>query len=164
MYNLVGFQTRLKRGEQERIFRMIPGLAKADFLRFGQMHRNTYINSPKLLNADLTLKSDPRLLFAGQITGVEGYVESIAAGLVAGINAARLLRDEETLVFPADTAIGALLRYISTDMGVPLQPMNINFGLLPPLGKKIRNKQEKNQLIAERALVSLAEFRNLFRF
>ena len=155
MYNLVGFQTRLTRGEQQRVFRLIPGLQKAEFLRFGAMHRNIYIDSPRLLSADLHLKKEPRILFAGQITGVEGYVESAAAGLVAGINAARMLKGEEPFIFPAQTALGGLLRYISTDTGKDFVPMNINFGLLPPLGKRLRDKQQKNLALAERALAAL---------
>lgn len=156
MYNLVGFQTRLTQPEQRRVFRLIPGLAQAEFLRYGAMHRNTYIDSPRLLSADQRLKAEQRILFAGQITGVEGYVESAASGLAAGINAARGLTGQAPLVFPAETAIGALLRYISSDAGGEFQPMNVNFGLLPPLEKRIRNKQEKNQQLAERALAALA--------
>jgi methylenetetrahydrofolate--tRNA-(uracil-5-)-methyltransferase len=152
MYNLVGFQTRLKRGEQQRVFRLIPGLEQAEFLRFGAMHRNTYIDSPRLLSADLRLKKEQRIFFAGQITGVEGYVESAAAGLAAGINAARVLNGQETLIFPAETALGSLLKYISTDTGAEFAPMNINFGLLPPLGRRLHNKQQKNLALAERAL------------
>lgn len=154
MYNLVGFQTRLRRGEQQRVFRMIPGLENAEFLRFGQMHRNTYLNSPHLLGADLRLRTQPRIFLAGQITGVEGYVESMAGGWLAGQNAARALQSRASLELPDVTACGALMRYISTDMGVPLQPMNINFGLLPPLQRRIRNKQEKNLALAERALTA----------
>ena len=155
MYNLVGFQTRLKRGEQQRVFRMIPGLQQAEFLRFGAMHRNTYIDAPRLLSADLRLKKEPRIFFAGQITGVEGYVESAAAGLMAGLNAARVLTGQKALVLPAKTALGGLLRYISTDTGTEFAPMNINFGLLPPLDRYLRNKQQKNLALAERALEAL---------
>ncbi len=157
MYNLVGFQTRLKWPEQQRIFRLIPGLAQGEFLRFGVMHRNTYLQSPKLLSATLSLKREERILFAGQITGVEGYIESAAAGLAAGINAARLAHDKTPLVWPFDTALGGLLRYITTP-ATNFQPMNVTFGLLPPLEKRIRDKREKNLLISERALAALAAF------
>ena len=159
MYNMVGFQTRLTRAAQEHVFRLIPGLENAEFLRYGAMHRNTYINSPRLLGADLHLKSQPRILFAGQITGIEGYVESAASGLAAGINAARLLSGQSPIIFPPHTAIGSLLRYISSGTGHDFQPMNINFGLLPPLDRHIRNKQEKNLALAERALAELEQWK-----
>jgi methylenetetrahydrofolate--tRNA-(uracil-5-)-methyltransferase len=151
MYNMDGFQTRLRRGEQERVFRLIPALEHAEFLRYGQMHRNTYINSPRLLNADLTLKKRGDLLFAGQITGVEGYVESAACGLAAGINAARIAKEEETVIFPNETAIGSLMRYITTPNN-NFQPMNITFGLMPPLAERVRDKKMKNEMIAKRAI------------
>ncbi len=157
MYNMVGFQTRLKRPEQERVFRLITGLEKAEFLRFGQMHRNTYINSPRLLYNTLQLKQRLDLLFAGQITGVEGYIESAACGLAAGINGALLAQGKEPLVFPPMTALGGLLRYITTVTG-NFQPMNVNFGLLPPLDKKIRDKRQRNLQIAERSLEELKNF------
>lgn len=157
MYNMVGFQTRLRRGEQERVFRFIPGLENAEFLRFGMMHRNTYLDSPRLLGPDLRFLARPQLFFAGQITGVEGYVESAACGLAAGINAARLVLGQETLVFPTKTALGSLLRYISTP-SANFSPMNITFGLMPPLEKRIRNKKEKNGLLAQRALEVLKNF------
>lgn len=159
LYNIVGFQTHLKWPEQQRVFRMIPGLENAEFVRLGVMHRNTYIHSPKVLDATLQLKDRPRLFFAGQITGVEGYVESAASGLVAGINAARLVRGQEPLVFPEDTAHGALCHYITHAEGKNFQPMNVNFGLLPPLGQKIRDKKVKNKMIADRALESLEKFK-----
>lgn len=159
LYNIVGFQTHLKWPEQQRVFRMIPGLENAEFVRLGVMHRNTYIHSPKVLEQTLQLKSRPRLFFAGQITGVEGYVESAASGLVAGINAARLVRGEQPLIFPEDTAHGALCHYITHAEGKNFQPMNINFGLLPPLGQKIRDKKVKNKMIADRALESLEKFK-----
>ncbi|MBR0324807.1 MAG: FADH(2)-oxidizing methylenetetrahydrofolate--tRNA-(uracil(54)-C(5))-methyltransferase TrmFO, partial [Selenomonadales bacterium] len=152
LYNIVGFQTHLKWPEQQRVFRMIPGLENAEFVRLGVMHRNTYIHSPKVLCETLQLKGRPRLFFAGQITGVEGYVESAASGLMAGINAARLARGEEPLIFPEDTAHGALSHYITHAEGKNFQPMNVNFGLLPPLGQKIRDKKVKNKMIADRAL------------
>ena len=159
LYNIVGFQTHLKWPEQQRVFRMIPGLENAEFVRLGVMHRNTYIHSPKLLSETLQLKARPRIFFAGQITGVEGYVESAASGLVAGINAGRLARGKEPLIFPEDTAHGALCHYITHAEGKNFQPMNVNFGLLPPLGQKIRDKKVKNKMIADRALESLEKFK-----
>ena len=159
LYNIVGFQTHLKWPEQQRVFRMIPGLENAEFVRLGVMHRNTYIHSPKLLRETLQLKACPRIFFAGQITGVEGYVESAASGLVAGINAGRLARGKEPLIFPEDTAHGALCHYITHAEGKNFQPMNVNFGLLPPLGQKIRDKKVKNKMIADRALESLEKFK-----
>ncbi|MFD2171369.1 FADH(2)-oxidizing methylenetetrahydrofolate--tRNA-(uracil(54)-C(5))-methyltransferase TrmFO [Tumebacillus lipolyticus] len=158
LYNMVGFQTHLKWGEQSRIFQMIPGLENAEIVRYGVMHRNTYINSPNFLQQTYQTKQRNSLFFAGQITGVEGYVESAAAGLIAGINACRLLDGQEPLVFPRDTAIGSLAYYITHTSAKNFQPMNATFGLLPPLAKKIRNKQEKNQMIADRALESLQAF------
>lgn len=158
LYNLVGFQTNLKWGEQERVFRLIPGLEKAEFVRYGQMHRNTFINSPKLLLPTLQFKHRPDLFFAGQITGSEGYVGSTATGLVAGLNMARLLRGEEPLVFPPTTMIGALCRYITDPRLKEFQPMKANFGLLPPLERKIRKKQSRYQAYSERALRDLEDF------
>ena len=158
-YNIVGFQTHLKWPEQQRVFRMIPGLENAEFVRLGVMHRNTYIHSPKVLEQTLQLKSRPRLFFAGQITGVEGYVESAASGLMAGINAARLACGKQPFIFPEDTAHGALCHYITHAEGKNFQPMNVNFGLLPPLGQKIRDKKVKNKMIADRALDSLEKFK-----
>lgn len=154
LYNLVGFQTHLKWGEQKRIFRMIPGMESAEFARFGVMHRNSYINSPKLLQATLQTKKRPTLFFAGQITGVEGYVESAAAGLLAGRNAARLLHGKMLWKPPATTAIGSLMQYISTDNKDNFQPMNVNFGLIAPLAKRVP-KKEKNMALANRALEAL---------
>ena len=154
LYNLVGFQTHLKWGEQKRIFRMIPGMENAEFARFGVMHRNSYINSPKLLQATLQTKKRPTLFFAGQITGVEGYVESAAAGLLAGRNAARLLHCKTLWEPPATTAIGRLMQYISTDNKDNFQPMNVNFGLIDPLAKRVP-KKEKNMALANRALEAL---------
>jgi methylenetetrahydrofolate--tRNA-(uracil-5-)-methyltransferase len=155
---MVGFQTHLKWPEQERVFRMIPGLARAEFVRFGVMHRNTYLNSPRILAPTMAMRTEPALFFAGQITGVEGYVESAAAGLMAGVNAARLAKGEEPVVFPPATAHGALARYITTADPANFQPMNVNFGLLPPLAAWIRDKKEKNRAIAARALAALREF------
>ncbi|MDB5083744.1 MAG: trmFO [Bacilli bacterium] len=158
LYNIVGFQTHLKWGEQASVFRMIPGLAQAEIVRYGVMHRNTYINSPRSLQPTYQLKSTERIFFAGQITGVEGYVESAAAGLAAGINAARVSCGQEPVVFPADTAIGSLARYITKADPNHFQPMNATFGLLPELEYRMRDKREKNERISARALESLQEF------
>ncbi|MBJ6751307.1 methylenetetrahydrofolate--tRNA-(uracil(54)-C(5))-methyltransferase (FADH(2)-oxidizing) TrmFO [Geomonas anaerohicana] len=154
MFNLVGFQTKLTWPEQKRIFRMIPGLEQAQFLRLGSMHRNTFINAPELLAATCQLKSDPRILFAGQITGVEGYVESASSGFVAGVNAARMAKGEELVVPPAETAIGALARHITNTEAAHFQPMNVNYGLFPPLIGRIK-KKEKRGLLAQRGLEAL---------
>lgn len=158
LYNMVGFQTHLKWPEQKRVFQIIPGLANAEFVRYGVMHRNTYINSPSLLKPTLQLQANPDILFAGQITGVEGYIESAAAGAVAGINAARLARGKAAVEFPIETAHGALCAYITNTGTKNFQPMNINFGLLPPLGHKIKDKKLKNRSISERALLNLQKF------
>jgi methylenetetrahydrofolate--tRNA-(uracil-5-)-methyltransferase len=152
MWNLVGFQTRLKVPEQVRVFRMIPGLGAAEFLRFGSIHRNAYINSPRALTAHLSAKDDPRLLFAGQLTGVEGYTESAATGILAGINLARLLGGEAPVVPPPTTMLGALCRYVHTADPEHFQPMNANFGLLEPLERAVKDKQKKRELLVERAL------------
>ncbi|MEC9488365.1 MAG: methylenetetrahydrofolate--tRNA-(uracil(54)-C(5))-methyltransferase (FADH(2)-oxidizing) TrmFO [Halanaerobium sp.] len=152
LFNLVGFQTRLKWGEQKRVFQMIPGMEEAEFVRYGVMHRNTFINSPRLLDAAYKYRKEQGLFFAGQITGVEGYVESASSGLVSGINAARLLQGKEPVIFPAETAIGALARYISAKDGGDFQPMNVNFGIIPPLAERIRNKRERKMAYSERAL------------
>ena len=159
LYNIVGFQTHLKWPEQERVFRLIPGLEKAEFVRLGVMHRNTFINSPKVLRPTMQMSENPNIFFAGQITGVEGYVESAASGLVAGINAGRLLAGLDMVVFPGDTAHGALCQYITNADTKHFQPMNINFGILPPLEQRIKDKKVKNGLIAQRALESLEKFR-----
>lgn len=158
LYNMVGFQTHLKWGEQSRVFRMIPGLENAEFARFGVMHRNTYINSPKVLEPTYQFKKRDTLFFAGQITGVEGYVESAASGLIAGVNAGRLARGLQPLVFPRETAIGSLAYYITHASPDNFQPMNATFGLLPPLAAKIRDKRLKNEKISERALDVLSGF------
>lgn len=152
MYNIVGFQTHLKFGEQKRVFGMIPGLENAEFLRYGVMHRNTYINSPGLLDSTYRLKTDKNVFFAGQITGVEGYVESAASGLVAGVNAAAAAVGGAPVVFDPKTAHGALARYISDESVTNFQPMNINFGLLPPLEERIKVKKERYEKISRRAL------------
>jgi len=154
LYSLVGFQTRLAYPEQERIFRMIPGLAHAEFVRLGSVHRNTFIHSPSLLHPDLSLRSDPRLFFAGQITGVEGYLESAAAGIIAGINAGRRALGREPLVLPATTLIGALVRYVTTQREGPFSPMAANFGILEPLAGPGPKHQRKPKLV-ERSLAHL---------
>jgi methylenetetrahydrofolate--tRNA-(uracil-5-)-methyltransferase len=158
LFNIVGFQTHLKWGEQKRVFRMIPGLENAEFVRYGVMHRNTYINSPTALRPTYQAKKSERLFFAGQITGVEGYVESAAAGLVAGINAGRLARGLEPVVLPPTTAIGSLAHYITHAAKDNFQPMNATFGLMPPLPERIRDKRERAHKMAERALNDLASF------
>ncbi|UOF89348.1 methylenetetrahydrofolate--tRNA-(uracil(54)-C(5))-methyltransferase (FADH(2)-oxidizing) TrmFO [Fodinisporobacter ferrooxydans] len=158
LYNIVGFQTHLKWGDQARVFRMIPGLEQAEFARYGVMHRNTYINSPKVLQQTYQLKAQPNIFFAGQITGVEGYVESAAAGLIAGLNAARLYYGQDVLTFPRDTSIGSLAYYITHASVDSFQPMNATFGLLPPLSERIRDKKQKNERIAKNALDSLQQF------
>ena len=158
MWNLVGFQTRLKIPDQQRVFRTIPGLERAEFLRFGSIHRNAYINSPRALSAHLAAKDDPTLLFAGQLTGVEGYTESAATGILAGINLARLLRGAEPLVPPPTTMLGALYRYVHTADPEHFQPMNANFGLLEPLESPVKDKQRKRELLVERALRDMDVF------
>ncbi|MCA1294234.1 methylenetetrahydrofolate--tRNA-(uracil(54)-C(5))-methyltransferase (FADH(2)-oxidizing) TrmFO [Paenibacillus sp. alder61] len=158
LYNLVGFQTHLKWGEQKRVFSMIPGLENAEFVRYGVMHRNTFINSPKLLQPTYQLKERPTLFFAGQMTGVEGYVESAASGLIAGINAAQAYAGREGIVFPEDTTLGSMARYITTADFKHFQPMNANFGLFPKLDTRHRKKAEKNEALARRALDSLRAF------
>ncbi|RCX21318.1 methylenetetrahydrofolate--tRNA-(uracil-5-)-methyltransferase [Fontibacillus phaseoli] len=158
LYNLVGFQTHLKWGEQKRVFSMIPGLEQAEFVRYGVMHRNTFINSPKLMQPTYQLKKRPTLFFAGQMTGVEGYVESAASGLIAGINASLTFADQEGIVFPEDTTLGSMARYITTADFEHFQPMNANFGLFPKLDTRYRKKAEKNEALARRALDSLRSF------
>lgn len=158
LYNLVGFQTRLKQPEQRRVFRMIPGLEKAEFARYGMMHRNTFINGPRFLDNTYMVRQNPGLFFAGQITGVEGYVESAASGLAAGLSAAAWRRDLAPPHFPPETACGALARFISTPSAAEFQPMNINFGLFPPLEGKVPSKMRKEHL-ARRALEMLESFK-----
>ncbi|WP_434751695.1 FADH(2)-oxidizing methylenetetrahydrofolate--tRNA-(uracil(54)-C(5))-methyltransferase TrmFO [Paenibacillus amylolyticus] len=158
LYNLVGFQTHLKWGEQKRVFSLIPGLENAEFVRYGVMHRNTFINSPKLLRPTYQFKERPNLFFAGQMTGVEGYVESAASGLIAGINAAKAALGQELVVLPVETTLGSMAQYITTADFKHFQPMNANFGLLPKLETKIRNKKEKNEALANRALDGVARF------
>ncbi len=153
MFNLVGFQTHLTFGEQKRVFGMIPGLEQAQFLRYGVMHRNTYLDSPRLLHPTYALRTRPTLFFAGQMTGVEGYVESASSGLVAGLNASRLLEGKAPLIFPRETAIGALAAYISDPGVTKFQPMNVNFGLMPLLGHKVKGgKAARNEALSARSL------------
>jgi len=159
LYNIVGFQTHLKWPEQKRVFGLIPGLDTAEFVRYGVMHRNTFINSPQVLLPTMQSKTNPMLFFAGQMTGVEGYVESAASGLVAGLNACRLMQDKPAVAFPQETAHGALCHYITSADMKRFQPMNVNFGLLPELGERIKDKKLKKQAISERALQSIAVFK-----
>lgn len=158
LYNIVGFQTHLTFGEQKRVFSMIPGLENAEFVRYGVMHRNTYIHSPGLMTPFYSMKENRDLYFAGQMTGVEGYVESAASGLVAGLNLARRLLGKEEIVFPKETALGALAQYISDETVANFQPMNINFGIITSLDRRIKNKQERYTAISERALGVLEEY------
>ena len=158
LYNIVGFQTHLKWPEQKRVFGLIPGLENAEFVRYGVMHRNTFINSPELLRPTLQFRGQDDLLFAGQMTGVEGYIESAASGLVAGINAAYLAKGEAPVIFPPETAHGSMCHYITSAVAKHFQPMNANFGLMPPLNERIRDKKLKKQKIAQRALEFLEKF------
>jgi methylenetetrahydrofolate--tRNA-(uracil-5-)-methyltransferase len=160
MWNMVGFQTRLRIAEQQRVFRMIPGLANAEFLRYGQIHRNAYLNAPACLTSHLSLRDDQMVLFAGQLTGVEGYTESTATGIIAGINMVRLLRGETPSVPPPTTMIGALYRYLRDADPRHFQPMNANFGLVDPWPVDIRDKRRKKELMAERALADIAAWRD----
>lgn len=157
LYNLVGFQTNLKFGEQKRVFGMIPGLENAEFMRYGVMHRNTFLDSPRVLCADFSVRTRPQLFFAGQMTGVEGYMESAASGIMAGMNAVRRLRGQETLVLPETTMTGALSRYIAGYEGKDFQPMGANFGILPPLPQHIRDKRERYAELSNRALCDLGK-------
>ena len=165
LYNIVGFQTHLKWPEQKRVFGMIPGLEHAEFLRYGVMHRNTFINSPKHMLPTLELKGEQNLLFAGQMTGVEGYIESASSGLIAGVNAARIADGKEPLVFPKETCHGALCNYITTSEAKHFQPMNVNFGILPDIpmiderGKRIKDKKLKKARLAQRALEAIDAFK-----
>ena len=156
LYNLVGFQTNLKFGEQKRVFGMIPGLSHAEFVRYGVMHRNTFLDSPKVLDADFSFRSRKNLLFAGQITGVEGYMESASSGILAGINAVRRLRGAPPFILPETTMMGALSHYIAEYSGKDFQPMGANFGVLPPLSEQIRDKRERYMALAQRALEALS--------
>ena len=175
LWNMVGFQTNLKFGEQKRVFSLIPGLENAEFVKYGVMHRNTYINSPDLLDETYNLKSNNNIFFAGQITGVEGYVESISSGLISALNAVEIFKQEnkklndkndkdktnlKKIIFPEKTMIGALAKYISTT-NKNFQPMNANFGILPELGERIKDKKLKYQKLADRALECLKEILNI---
>ena len=155
LFNLVGFQTNLKFGEQKRVFGMIPGLVHAEFVRYGVMHRNTFLNSPALLDGDFSFRRRPGLYFAGQITGVEGYMESAGSGILAGINLARRLEGREPLLLPETTMLGALSRHVSQYAGKDFQPMGANFGVLPPLPEKIRDKRQRYMALSQRALCDL---------
>ena len=158
LYNIVGFQTHLKWGPQKEVIQLIPGLENAEIVRYGVMHRNTFMNSPKVLQDTYQFKNRDNLFFAGQMTGVEGYVESAASGLIAGINAARMLNGEELLAFPAETVIGSMVHYITSANEKNFQPMNANFGLLPDLPVKIKGKKERNEEHAKRALNTIQNF------
>lgn len=157
MYNLVGFQTNLKFGEQKRVFSIIPALKNAEFLRYGVMHRNTFLDSPRLLNVDYSMRGRPDLFFAGQITGVEGYMESAGSGILAGLNAARRLRGQAPLLLPRETMLGALAAYISDPSVENFQPMGANFGVLPPLDRQIREKKARYEALSNRALEALSD-------
>lgn len=157
LYNIVGFQTHLKWGEQKRVFQMIPGLENAEFVRYGVMHRNSFMNSPELLEQTYASKKRSDVFFAGQMTGVEGYVESAASGLVAGLNAAKLAKAEEPVIFPQETVIGSMAYYITHAAGKHFQPMNANFGLLPELPERIKDKKLRYETLANRALTALAD-------
>ena len=161
VYNLVGFQTHLKFPEQKRVFSMIPALKDAEFLRYGVMHRNTFLDSPRLLDRYYRLKKEPRISFAGQMTGVEGYVESAASGLLAGAETARRLRGLSPLNLPQETAIGALALYVSNTSVTAFQPMNVNFGIMPPLEKRVRGKKFKNEAISARSLAIIDEIKTI---
>jgi methylenetetrahydrofolate--tRNA-(uracil-5-)-methyltransferase len=160
MWNMVGFQTRLRIPEQQRVFRMIPGLAEAEFFRYGQIHRNAYLNAPACLTPHLSLRDDPMVLFAGQLTGVDGYTESTATGILAGLNLTRMLRGEPAVLPPATTMIGALYRYLREADPRHFQPMNANFGLVEGLGTEVRDKRRKKELMAERAIADLVAWRD----
>ena len=159
IYNLVGFQTHLKWGEQKRVFSMIPALREAAYLRYGVMHRNTYLNSPQLLDRYYRLQSDPRIAFAGQMTGVEGYVESCASGFLVGVELARRLKGQAPIDFPQETAIGALGLYISNGTVADFQPMNINFGIIPPLDHRVKGKRNKNAELSQRSLAIIEQIK-----
>ena len=161
LYNIVGFQTHLKWGEQKRVFSMIPGLENARFVRYGVMHRNTFLCSPEVMQATYQTKKRPDLFFAGQMTGVEGYVESAASGLYAGLNAARIAQGKDPVIFLEETMMGAMAHYITHASVKNFQPINANFGIVPKLQERIRNKQERNLKISERAIDRIKKFKNL---
>lgn len=157
VYNLVGFQTHLRFPEQKRVFSMIPALKNAEFLRYGVMHRNTYLNSPRLLDRYYRVRREPRVMFAGQVTGVEGYVESTASGFVCAVELAHRLLGKPPVDFPTETALGALAGYISNESVTDFQPMNINFGIIPLLDHKVKGKRNKNAELSARGLTALAQ-------
>lgn len=157
IYNLVGFQTHLRFPEQKRVFSMIPALHDAKFLRYGVMHRNTYLDSPRLLDRYYRLKARPRISFAGQMTGVEGYVESCASGFLVGVETARRLLGQAPMDFPRETAIGALGLYVSNESVTQFQPMNINFGIMPPLDHRVKGKRNKNAELSQRSLAIIQQ-------
>ena len=159
VYNLVGFQTHLRFPEQRRVFSMIPALHDAEFLRYGVMHRNTFLNSPRLLDRYYRLKAEPRISFAGQMTGVEGYVESAASGFLVGVETARRLQGKAPIDFPQETAIGALGLYISNQSVTVFQPMNINFGIIPPLDHRVKGKRNKNAELSQRSLAIIEQLK-----
>lgn len=159
VYNLVGFQTHLRFPEQKRVFSMIPALKNAEFLRYGVMHRNTYLNSPKLLDRYYRVRKEPRVMFAGQVTGVEGYVESTASGFVCAVELSHRLLGQTPVDFPTETALGALAGYISNESVVDFQPMNINFGIIPPLDHKVKGKRNKNAELSARGLAVLEQLK-----
>ena len=163
VYNLVGFQTHLKFPEQRRVFSMIPALHDAEFLRYGVMHRNTFLNSPRLLDRYYRLKAEPRLSFAGQMTGVEGYVESAASGFLVGVETARRLTGRPPVDFPRETAIGALGLYVSNPSVTMFQPMNINFGIMPPLDHRVKGKRNKNAELSARSLAIIDQIKQEVR-
>ena len=163
IYNLVGFQTHLKFPEQRRVFSMIPALHDAEFLRYGVMHRNTFLNSPRLLDRYYRLKAEPRLSFAGQMTGVEGYVESAASGFLVGVETARRLTGRPPVDFPRETAIGALGLYVSNPSVTMFQPMNINFGIMPPLDHRVKGKRNKNAELSARSLAIIDQIKQEVR-
>ena len=163
LYNLVGCQTHLKFGEQKRVFSMIPALRNAEFVRYGVMHRNTFLDSPRLLDATYALKSDPRIRFAGQMTGVEGYVESTASGFLVAVELARRLEGRPPVDFPQETAVGALARYVSNESVTDFQPMNVNFGIIPPLGYKVKGKRNKNAELSARSLAIIDQIKQEVR-
>jgi methylenetetrahydrofolate--tRNA-(uracil-5-)-methyltransferase len=158
MWNLVGFQTRLRIPEQQRVLRLIPGLEHAEFLRYGSIHRNSYINSPQALTPHLATRDDPMVLFAGQLTGVEGYTESAATGILAGMNLARLLGGAAALLPPPTTMLGALYRYLREADPAHFQPMNANFGLLEPLASVVKDKGKRRDLLVQRAMAEMEGF------
>ena len=163
IYNIVGFQTHLKFPEQKRVFSMIPALHNAEFLRYGVMHRNTFLDSPRLLDRYYRLKKEPRIAFAGQMTGVEGYVESAASGFLVGIETARRLKGQPPVDFPREMAVGALALYISNESVTQFQPMNINFGIMPPLDHRVKGKRNKNAELSARSLAIIDQIKQEVR-